>query len=159
VSRLPLIQTVVREQDAWGSGEFGASRQGGRRTHKGIDVIAPPGSEVLAVSAGTVTRIGFPYSQHEPPAGFQDEYERRRFCLKKVFRYIEVTTPRGKRVRYFYLEPLVSQGDHVTQNQPLGTTQSLERVYPGITPHFHFEVLTPSGKAVNPYGYLEGLAS
>jgi hypothetical protein len=35
---------------------FGSPRDGGARPHAGCDLSAPPGTEILAVEAGTVTR-------------------------------------------------------------------------------------------------------
>jgi len=37
---------------------FGASREGGRRRHHGVDIFAPRGTPVIAAVAGRVTRIG-----------------------------------------------------------------------------------------------------
>ena len=36
---------------------FGVSREGGRRSHEGIDLFAPRGTPVLATSAGTINRV------------------------------------------------------------------------------------------------------
>jgi murein DD-endopeptidase MepM/ murein hydrolase activator NlpD len=141
--------------DSWGSGHFQAAR--GNHKHKGIDIVCPPDSEVLAVTGGTVTRIGFPYVQEPTPAGFKSEDDRRRFLLKADYRYVEVTTPGGRRVRYFYVDPAVKVGDKVAEGRILGSAQSLQPVYPGITDHYHFEVLTPSGAVVDPYKFLEDL--
>jgi murein DD-endopeptidase MepM/ murein hydrolase activator NlpD len=35
---------------------FGSPRDGGARSHAGCDLYAPPGTEILAIEAGTVTR-------------------------------------------------------------------------------------------------------
>jgi murein DD-endopeptidase MepM/ murein hydrolase activator NlpD len=150
--RLPVIRTFVRGQDRWGSGEFQAPR--GDRVHNGIDIVTPPGSEVLAVSAGKVTKIGFPYSQAEPELGFKTENERKRWQLKAALRYVQVSTKTGQDVRYFYVDPDVRVGDQVAVGRTLGFVQDLQPIYQGITDHYHFEVKW-DGNYVNPYAYLE----
>jgi murein DD-endopeptidase MepM/ murein hydrolase activator NlpD len=149
---LPLVRTKVRQFDRWGSGEFEASR--GERKHKGIDIEARAGWEVLSVCDGRVTKIGYPYSQAEPES-FKSEDDRREFQLRKKMRYVEVTTGLGERVRYFYVSPTVMVGDIVKAGRTLGLVQDIVEIYPGITPHFHFEVLTAGGGVINPYRFLE----
>lgn len=138
----------------WGSGEFEAPR--GSRKHKGIDIVAPVGAEVISVTNGDVTKIGFPYAQ-DPLGQYTNEDERRAFYLKKAMRYVQITTLLGRRVRYFYVDPVVEVGDKVYPGETLGTTQDLGKVYPGITPHFHFEVMDDKGAIMNPYTYLGDL--
>ena len=76
----------VRDHDTFGSGLFGASRDGGKRTHSGIDFACYPGSIVLACSSGTVTKLGYPYGD--------DPH----------YRYVEVTDHDLRRFRYFYVK-------------------------------------------------------
>lgn len=45
----------IRTQDRHGSGEFGAPRKG--RTHKGVDYVAPSGSQILSPVAGDAHHI------------------------------------------------------------------------------------------------------
>ena len=125
-----------RGQDVHGSGAYLASR--GSRTHNGVDKACLVGSVVLSCSVGLVTKIGIVYSDPE----------------KTRFRYVQVTNPLGYDLRFFYLDPLVSVGDEIGRDQPLGTVQELP--YGGITPHFHFEV-KKDGKYIDPNKFLASL--
>jgi hypothetical protein len=102
IMRLPLVRTCVCGNDLWGSGEFQAPR--GKREHKGIDIVAHPGYEVIACCIGEISKIGYPCGQSEPDGGFKNEDKRRTFYLKKAMRYVEVTTPGRYRVRHFYMD-------------------------------------------------------
>jgi murein DD-endopeptidase MepM/ murein hydrolase activator NlpD len=44
-----------------GGRRFGAQRDGGSRRHAGCDLIAPEGTEILAVETGTVVRGPYPF--------------------------------------------------------------------------------------------------
>lgn len=132
-----------RESDCWGEGHFGSSR--GSREHRGVDVCFDAGEPVTSLTEGEVTRLGFPYFDPDKPE-------------KNAYRYVEVTTPAGERVRYFYVDPDVDVGDCVYPNDVLGYAQDLEVVYEGITPHVHLEVIVSDGdgkaRYVNPEVYL-----
>lgn len=138
--RLPQITTYVRGIDKFGSGAFGASRDGGKRTHKGVDIAF----QVAAIAPGKVTKIGYPYDPTKHPE-------------KAHFRYVEVTDEARRRVRYFYLDPTVSVGELIEMGEGLGFLQDLTQVYPGITPHFHFEILDELGQVIDPMTYLGDL--
>lgn len=51
----------TRGTDSWGSGVFGASRDGGGRAHAGLDCIAIPGDLVVAPFPGVIVRLGVAY--------------------------------------------------------------------------------------------------
>lgn len=141
-----MIIPPIRGIDAHGSGSFGASRGKGR-VHNGIDIACMPGSLVLSLSAGRVTKIGYPYSQ-------KDEKEvplaqREKFRKKKALRYVEVTTG-NERYRYFYVAPKVALGDEVRAFDCLGVVSDITAIYPGITPHFHFEIKNEENLFLNP---------
>ncbi len=130
----------IRGKDCHGFGHYGASR--GRRKHKGIDVVANVGDKVLACSHGVISKIGYPYPPQDPNKGF--------------LRYVEVTTDKGHKERYFYCDTHLSVGDAVHEGQHLATCQDLCCVYGGITPHLHFEV-KKTGFFIDPIKYIEKL--
>lgn len=133
----PFITTFERDYDSYGSGKYGASRDGGRRMHNGIDI----GFAVCAIIGGKVTKIGFPYNPSNE--------------LKAHFRYVEVQDEAGLYVRYFYVDPMVGVGDEIKRGDYLGFPQDLTEIYPGITPHIHFEVMDENRNIVDPEKYLE----
>lgn len=127
--------TFVRGTDGYGSGMFGAHRDGvrGGRKHHGADYVAAAGAIVRAPINGVVTRIGYAY--------------RRNVSL----RFIELrdeTTRQSARV--FYVAPDVSVGDDVSAGDQIGLVQSLQRRYPGITNHVHVEIDDARGRAIDP---------
>ena len=132
------VITPERSTDPHGSGAWQASR--GNRKHNGIDYACMPNSVVLSATIGMVTKIGFPYSP-------QDE-------KKKHFRYIEVTTPLGYSIRYFYIKPIVNLGEQISVGDPLGVVQDIGTAYGGITPHIHVGVKKDS-KYINPELYFK----
>lgn len=140
----------TRCRDRYGAGYFGASR--GKRKHNGVDFVIQPGTQVCAFQRGTVTKLGYCYAKHPQ------------------YRYVEITDSRGYRCRYFYVCPAVSDGSDIDRGSPLGTAQDLAPLYPGITPHIHFEVMTMKSDGIqfddsivwgervyhNPFKYLAG---
>lgn len=131
-----LIKAPIRGDDKHGSGVFGAPR--GNRTHKGVDIACYEGSEVLSVTDGFITKIGYPYDPNDNKKGH--------------LRYVQVTSG-NLDFRYFYVHPTVSIGDKVIKGDMLGITQGLLKVYPGITDHFHFEV-KEGDEHINPMNFL-----
>lgn len=117
----------IRGQDRWGAGYYGAPRSG--RKHQGIDVIIHKDEAVTAYECGTITKYGFPYNPNDPKKGH--------------LRYIEITADNGDKYRYFYVEPLLLVGDTVKRGDIIGYAQGLSDIYPGITSHFHFEIMKP----------------
>jgi len=126
----------VRDHDTFGSGLYGASRDGGKRTHKGIDFACYPGSIVLAVSSGTVTKLGYPY---------KDDLS---------YRYVEITDHDLRRFRYFYVKPTISVNQVIIKGGVVGKSQELNRKYPGITEHVHLEVKDQNNEFLDPGEYI-----
>lgn len=112
-----------RTWDDFGSGAYGASRDGGVRHHAGVDYVAEAGQSVKAPISGYVTRIGYAYD---------DDLS---------FRYVEITNPALRyQARVLYVSPDVAVGDTVRLGQAIGEAQTLQGRYPGITDHVHLEV-------------------
>lgn len=114
----------VRGVDSWGSGAYLAKR--GDRKHNGVDLACYPGTLIMSLGEGIVSKIGYPYDPNDP--------------LKGYLRYVQVTDKNNYDLRYFYIEPIVILGDFIIKGQVLGVTQDLQKPYPGITGHVHFEV-------------------
>jgi murein DD-endopeptidase MepM/ murein hydrolase activator NlpD len=121
-----------RGHDEFGDGQFGARRDGGSRDHEGVDYVAKAGQDIQAPISGYVTKIGYAY------AGYSD------------LRFVEITNPAlGYVARAFYVKPGVEVGQTVRLGEVIGTDQSLQKHYPGITNHVHLEVMEPGGDRVN----------
>ena len=132
-----LLALPIRQCDDWGCGHYGASR--GDRTHNGVDVICPPGREVCAGISGTVTKLGYPYS---------DDLS---------FRYVQVTVGGSYDFRFFYVTPAVSLGEKIIPSTVIGRTQSLSTRYRAtdkgrgqITEHVHVELRDGQGDYMDP---------
>lgn len=119
-----MITPSIRGYDLQGAGYFGAPR--GDRTHKGIDFVSYADGDVIALSSGIVTKIGFPYDPGDDKKGH--------------LLYVQITDKNGYAVRYFYVDPIGKVGTPVLMGSTIGLSQDLTKIYPGITQHFHFEV-------------------
>lgn len=113
----------VRGVDAFGSGDFGARRDAGKRTHHGVDYVAFVGQKVRAPISGEVSRVGYAYR------GIGG------------LRVVEIVNPETKfTARVLYVEPTVAVGDVVVAGEEIGAAQDLSGRYPGITNHVHVEL-------------------
>lgn len=136
----------IREQDAWGAGYFRAPR--GSRLHNGVDFSCFAGSKVLSFCMGSVTKFGRPYYI----ANAQTEKDK----IKNAMRYVEVKNDDGLRFRYFYVLPStkLSIGNRVQEGDILGKVQHIASAYPGMTNHYHFEVMTEDDEYLDPMGFV-----
>ena len=128
----------VRNTDAYGSGTFAASRDGGGRVHLGRDYVAQVGDDVLSPIDGTVRRMVIAYA-NSGLLGLE----------------IEGAT---MRVKMLYFAPEVVAGAKVTRGQRLGTAQDVasyhEKKSPrtgSMTNHIHLELML----WVDPANYME----
>ncbi len=127
-----VSNTVRLRNDSYGSGRFGASRNGGR-FHEGIDLVTAIGEPVFSSKSGRVTWVTL--------AGENKGYGR----------YVELLHPDGYRTRYAHLSAIqVREGEWVVKNQMIGVSGKTGNAdHASVTPHLHFEIRNKQ-TAVNP---------
>ncbi|MGZ5442641.1 MAG: M23 family metallopeptidase [Thermoanaerobaculia bacterium] len=122
----------VHASDLYNS--WGASRDGGRRRHKGIDIFAPKGTGVVAVADGIISYIG-----EQPKGGL---------CLW-------LTTEDGTSFYYAHLDRWAAglfEGMDVRSGDLLGYVGNTGNAKT-TPPHLHFAV-NDDDEMVNPYPIL-----
>lgn len=136
------VEHAVRGIDAYGSGAFGASRDGGRRAHHGVDFVAAPGESIRAPIAGVVTRVGAAYAGQD------------------ALQYVEIAnTATRYTARVLYVGPVVQPGSTVAAGDIIGRAQDLGVRYPaGMTNHVHVELTGGQGGRVDPLVVLPSVA-
>ena len=113
------------------SSGYGASRSGGRRSHKGIDLRAPKGTAFMAADSGTVTFAGW--------GGGSYGY------------LITINHGGGVVTKYAHCNSIsVSVGQNVQKGEVIGTIGSTGNATGNV---LHFEVLI-NGVQKNPVSYL-----
>ncbi|MGZ4809851.1 MAG: M23 family metallopeptidase [Thermoanaerobaculia bacterium] len=129
--RMPVVGVKPLDlDDSWG-----APRDGGSRTHKGIDIFARRGTQIIAVSDGIISYIG-----DQPKGGH---------CLW-------LTTENGASFYYAHLDrwaPGIYEGMEVESGDLLGFVGNTGNAIT-TPPHLHFAV-NQNDEMVNPYPILE----
>lgn len=128
--RMPVVGVVARQlDDSWG-----APRDGGERRHKGIDIFAPRGTQIVAVADGILSYIG-----DQPKGGH---------CLW-------LTTESGTSFFYAHLDrwaPGIYEGMEVSSGDLLGFVGNTGNAV--STPsHLHFGI-NQNDEMINPYPVL-----
>ena len=112
---------------------WGASRDGGGRSHEGIDIFAPRGTPVVAATDGYITRTG------NSGLGGKQVWQRDGLL--------------GSSLYYAHLDSIMVQsGAQVKTGDTLGLVGSTGNAKGGA-PHLHFGIYSVGG-AVDPYPYL-----
>jgi murein DD-endopeptidase MepM/ murein hydrolase activator NlpD len=113
---------------------FGVARDGGARSHEGIDIGSPVGTQIAAVASGRVFKAG----QISATAGLG----------------VEIDHVGGWISKYFHLSSVyASVGQQVGQGQVIGLVGKTGNAA-NTPPHLHFEVWA-NGRAVDPLTVLQ----
>ena len=105
----------IRGTDSYGSGAYGASRDGGRRTHAGVDYSGAAGSSVYAPMGGSMERVTGGVRITGTVGG--ETYS------TKV---LHITN--------------TAKGGAIKEGAVIGKVENLAKKYPGITNHAHVEI-------------------
>ena len=122
----------IRGTDAWGSGAYGASRDGGNRSHAGVDYSGAANTNVVAPMGGTLEVINGGVRITGRVDG--EVYSTR-------ILHINVTATPGR----------------IEEGAVLGTVEDITTQYPGITTHAHVELYNiANGQTtrLNPTDYI-----
>jgi murein DD-endopeptidase MepM/ murein hydrolase activator NlpD len=123
---IPLqIIPPLRGIDSAGNGAFGARR--GSRVHRGTDIQVIPGSLLLSLTPGLLSRQGYAYSND------------------LTYRILDLLIGDYITVRYFYAtldDQGAKIGDMVKAGDVIGRCQDITQRFPnsGMLPHIHLEV-------------------
>jgi murein DD-endopeptidase MepM/ murein hydrolase activator NlpD len=104
----------------YGSGQFGASRNQGRRHHKGLDILAAARAPVFSPIDGEIIREAIPYP---PFSGL---------LIRGTGEYA------GYEIKLFYVDGLMC--GPCKAGMIIGYAENLSIKYPGIPNHVHMEV-------------------
>ncbi|KAJ8337826.1 hypothetical protein SKAU_G00367920 [Synaphobranchus kaupii] len=109
----------------YGCGYYGASRAGGKRKHKGLDIVCADGATVKAPFDVKIIRKAVPYGNGNAIDNGV-KLEGGGLCFK-----------------LFYLKPDKYSGV-LKKGQRIGKLLPMQSVYPGITSHVHVQMCDAS---------------
>ena len=133
-ARYALTFPVSGEGPSAIAGQWGDARDGGARSHKGVDIFASRGTPVVAVASGTITSV------ETTGTGGRVVWER--------------DDTRGLLYYYAHLdEQRVEAGRRVNAGDIIGTVGNTGNASGG-SPHLHFGVFLPGYVAQNPAPFL-----
>lgn len=139
----PHDTTAVNFWDSWGA------RRSGGRSHRGIDIMAPRGSEVLAVADGEIADFG-----HSRLSGYFLTVDHGNGWTTTYMHLNNDTlgTDDGEGGTWTAIYPTLTVGADVIAGEVIGYVGDSGNAE-DTQPHIHFEVKY-DGTKINPYPYL-----
>ena len=129
----PVSSSMIRGCDPEGCGHFGANR--GAEKHEGIDIVSLPAESVFAPIGGVVRPLNvYDYSSE--------------------MKGIEITDG-PVRMKIFYLDTPLKNGDVIKKGQKIGVTQDVASFHnaPRMVNHLHIELYI-NGVLKDPTNFL-----
>uniref|UniRef100_A0A8C1HTV9 Si:ch211-132p1.4 n=2 Tax=Cyprinus carpio TaxID=7962 RepID=A0A8C1HTV9_CYPCA len=111
--------------DKEGYGYYGASRDGGKRKHEGLDIVCADGATVYAPFDVKLNGKAAPYTKNNA-----------------INNGINLSGE-GLCFKLFYVKPDSYSGT-LKKGQKIGTLLPMQKVYPGITSHVHVQMCDKS---------------
>ena len=135
ISPLPEKNNLSIRSDIWGDGRFNASRSGGWRRHKGIDLAGKVGDPVYASKSGIAHTGVIHYG---------------------MGKYVKITHLDGYATIYGHLNSVdIKDRRWVWQGQRIGTLGKTGNAkHHSIMPHLHFEVRKDK-ESIDPLPFLK----
>jgi len=136
-----VLPTQKMRNDTLGLGHFGASRDGGTRTHEGVDILVYEGQPLYSPFEGILTKEFYPYSGDTRFYGFD---------LVGTGRF------EGLKVRIMYCRAIKDKiGKAVKAGELVGYAQKISKKYSVLMKdHIHVEVYE-AGVLVDPTTHIK----
>lgn len=144
----PPVDGAKVRSDTWGGGLFGDSRDSGKRSHNGTDLIVYEGQSIYCPFPSKVERNTLVYGNSDP--------RWKGIVLRGIGEF------KGMEVKIFYMTSVVLDGDFLSAGQYIGDAQAISiKFSPNMIDHIHFELrinviegVKDSGQLVDPIDYL-----
>ncbi|GAA4399658.1 hypothetical protein GCM10023187_11870 [Nibrella viscosa] len=135
ITREPVLSFPVQGRDSRSiSSYFGAPRDGGRRTHEGVDIFAPRGTPLVASVDGIISGVG----------------------ANRLGGNVVWLSDLKRNLRLYYAhldKQLVREGQQVSVGDTIGTVGNTGNAR-NTAPHLHFGVYQFSEGAVDPLPFV-----
>lgn len=130
-----MVKNFKIRNDSWGLGRFGASRDGGKRKHNGIDLLTKKGEPIYAPFDLSFIRTTQPY--------------------KNDSKYIGGFYNGGiGTLKIFYMNPITSKRNF-KKGDIIGYSQAISEKYSGaMKNHIHVEIRDKQNNILNPSKYI-----
>lgn len=159
--RNPLTAMKVAPAGGWNyyGGTYGKTREGGKKTHWGVDFEAVPGTPVFSMYAGTVTKVIDFYGNSQNGGSYGNEiYVESKFngvTIAIQYAHLQAGTPVAGNP---FTGTTIKVGDYVLQGQLIGYTGKTGNAFEdAFVPNKHLHLGVKSGgKWTDPAPYVNG---